>query len=259
MLHEKHLWTVYDFRTDSLYDLGFLVALFLIEFTLLLGGGILVLLVLRHQVVHVGLSLSELHLVHTLTSVPMEESLTTEHSCELLGDTLEEFLDGGAVANESGGHLETTWWDVTDSGLDVVGDPFNEVAAVLVLDVQHLFIDFLHGHTSTEHGGDGEVSAVTWITGSHHVLGVEHLLSEFGYSECSVLLATAGGEWSKARHKEMETWEGYHVDSQFTEISVELARESETGGDSGHGGGDEMVQVTVGWGGEFKGSEADIV
>ena len=57
----------------------------------------------------------------------------------------------------------------------------------------------------------------------------------------------------------METWEGYHVDSQFTEISVELARESETGGDSGHGGGDEMVQVTVGWGGEFQGSEADIV
>ena len=100
---------------------------------------------------------------------------------------------------------------------------------------------------------------MTWITGSHHVLGVEHLLGEFGYSESSVLLATAGGEWSKARHKEMETWEGYHVDSQFTEISVELARESETGGDSGHGGGDEMVQVTVGWGGEFKGSEADIV
>ena len=79
--------------------------LLLVELALLLGGGILVLLVLRHQVVHVGLSLSELHLVHTLASVPMQESLTTEHSGELLGDTLEQLLDGGAVSNEGSGHL----------------------------------------------------------------------------------------------------------------------------------------------------------
>ena len=162
----------------------------------------------------------------------MEESLTTEHSGELLRDSLKEFLDGCAVADESSRHLETTWWYVADSGLHVVRDPFNKVAAVLVLYVQHLFIDFLHGHTSTEHGGDGEVSAVTWITGSHHVLGVEHLLGEFWYSESSVLLATARCEWSKARHKEVETWERNHVDSQFAEICVELTRESETSCDT---------------------------
>ena len=120
----------------------------------------------------------------------MKESLTPEHSGELFRDTLEQFLDGGAVTDEGGGHLKTTWWDVTDSGLDVVGDPFNEVAAVLVLYVQHLFVDLLHGHTSTEHGGDGEVSAVARIAGSHHVLGVEHLLGEFWDGESSVLLAT---------------------------------------------------------------------
>ena len=57
----------------------------------------------------------------------------------------------------------------------------------------------------------------------------------------------------------METGEGYHVDSQFSEISVKLTGESETGGDSGHGGGDEMVQVTVCWGSELQGPEADIV
>ena len=49
-------------------------------------------------------------------------------------------LDSGRVANESGGHLESPWWDVTDSGLHVVRDPLDEVAAVLVLDVQHLLI-----------------------------------------------------------------------------------------------------------------------
>jgi len=38
-----------------------------------------------------------------------------------------------------------------------------------------------------------------------------------------------------------------------------LTGESEAAGDSGHGGGDEMVQITIGGGGELKGSEADIV
>ena len=235
------------------------LTLFLIKLSLLLSGGILVLLVLRHQVVHVGLGLSELHLIHTLSSVPMQESLTTEHSSELLGDALEQLLDGGAVSDEGGGHLETTWWDVTDGGLDVVGDPFHEVAAVLVLDIQHLLINLLHGHAATEHGSNGEVASVTWVAGSHHVLGVEHLLGELWDCEGSVLLATTGGQGSESWHEEVETWEWYHVDSQFPEISVQLTGESEAGGDTRHGSGDEMVQVTVCWGGEFQGTEADVI
>ena len=57
----------------------------------------------------------------------MKESLPPEHGGELLGDSLEELLDGGGVADEGGGHLETSGWDVTDSGLDVVGDPLHEI------------------------------------------------------------------------------------------------------------------------------------
>ena len=104
----------------------FKLSLFIVEL-LVIHGGLLVLLVLGHQVVHVGLSLSKLHLVHALPSVPMEESLPSEHGSELLGDPLEELLDGGGVADEGGGHLETSWWDVADSNLDVVGDPLHEV------------------------------------------------------------------------------------------------------------------------------------
>ena len=48
--------------------------LLLIKLALLLSRGILVLLVLRHQVVHVGLSLSELHLIHTLACNKTDES-----------------------------------------------------------------------------------------------------------------------------------------------------------------------------------------
>src|SRR5215469_8627312 len=74
-------------------------------------GRFLVLLILRHEIVHVGLCLRELHLVHALPSVPMQEGLTAEHGSELVTDTLEELLDGGAVTNEGGGHLQATGRD----------------------------------------------------------------------------------------------------------------------------------------------------
>ena len=54
-----------------------------VEFALLVGRGILVLLVLGDEVVHVGLGLGEFHLVHTLARVPVEECLASEHDREL--------------------------------------------------------------------------------------------------------------------------------------------------------------------------------
>merc|ERR1711998_136301 len=144
--------------------------LVLVELTLLLGGGVLVLLILRDKVVHIGLSLGELHLVHTLASVPVEEGLAAEHGSELLRDALPHLLDGGGVAKEACGHLEALGGDVANGGLDVVGDPLNEVRGVLVLDVEHLLVNLLGGHAATEHAGSGEVAAVTGVGGAHHVL-----------------------------------------------------------------------------------------
>jgi hypothetical protein len=100
---------------------------------------------------------------------------------------------------------------------------------------------------------------VSRITGSHHVLGVEHLLGELGDGEGSVLLGTSGGEGSETGHEEVKSGEGDHVDGELSEIGVELTWESKAGGDTGHGGGDEVVKITVGGGGELEGSEADIV
>lgn len=94
------------------------------------------------------------HLVHTLLRVPMQESLTLEHGRELVIDTLEEFLDGGRVAQEGNGHLASTRWDVTLGSEDVIGDPFHKVSRVLVLDVLHLLFDFLHRYFATEDGSD---------------------------------------------------------------------------------------------------------
>merc|ERR1712203_1182651 len=100
-----------------------------IEF-LIVNGRLLVLLVLAHQIVHVALGLGELHLVHALPGVPVEERLAPEHRRELLRDPLKQLLDGGRVANESGGHLESPWWDVTDSSLHIIRDPLDEVAGI---------------------------------------------------------------------------------------------------------------------------------
>jgi hypothetical protein len=79
----------------------------------------------------------------------MQESLSSEHGSELVTDTLEELLDGGGVTNECRRHLKTTGRDGAESGLNVVGDPLDEVGGVLVLDVAHLVLHFLHGNFTT--------------------------------------------------------------------------------------------------------------
>lgn len=63
-------------------------------------------------------------------------------------------------------------WNVTDSCFHNVGHPLDRIAALLVLDVKHLFIYHLHGHTASEHNGHSQIAAMAEATGGHHILGV---------------------------------------------------------------------------------------
>merc|ERR1719458_2106630 len=224
-----------------------------------LGSGVLVLLVLRDKVVHVGLGLRELHLVHALTGVPVEECLAPEHSSELLGHALEHLLDGGGVANEGGTHLQALGWDITHGRFDVIGDPLDKVGRVLVLHVDHLLINLLGRHAASEHAGSCQVATVTRIGSTHHVLRIEHLLGQLGHSQCTVLLGSTASQGHEAKHEEVQTRERDHVHSKFAQVRVQLTRETQAACGTGHGGRDKVVQVTVRRGGELKRAEADIV
>ena len=168
-------------------------------------------------------------------------------------------MDGGGVTNESDGHFQTLGRDVANGGLHVVGDPLYEIGAVFVLDIQHLFIDFFGAHSSSEHGGGRQISAVSGISSAHHVFGIEHLLGQFGHSQGSVLLGSSGSQRGESDHEEMESGERNQVDSQFPQVAVQLTREPQTASDSGDGDWNEMVQVSIGGSGQFESSIADVI
>ena len=189
----------------------------------------------------------------------MQEGLAPEHGGELVANALEELLDRGAVTDEGGAHLEATRRDGAEGGLDVVGDPLDEVGGVLVLDVADLVLDFLHGDFAAVDGGAGEVAAVAEVAGGHHVLRVEDLLRELGDGDGTEGVRATAGEWGEADHEEVKTWEGDHVDGELAQITVELPREAQAGSDARHDCGDEMVEVAVRWVVELEGAHADVV
>lgn len=97
------------------------------------------------------------------------------------------------------------------------------------------------------------------VAGHHHVLGVEHLLGEFGNAHGSVRLAATGRQWREPWHEEMEPGERNHVDGQFAEVGVQLAGEPEARGHAGHGQRHQVVEVAVRRIGQLERPEAYVV
>ena len=108
-------------------------------------------------------------------------------------------------------------------------------AKSLVLNVQHLFIDLFCGHAASEEGRGRQVAPMTRVCGTHHVLGVKHLLSQLWHGQSTVLLRPAGGQWGKARHEEVQPREGHQVHGNLAQVAVQLAGEAQTTSDPRHG------------------------
>ena len=70
------------------------------------------------------------------------------------------------------------------------------------------------------------------IASGHHVLGIKHLLGQPWDGQRPVLLATTRGQRGETGHEKVETRERHHVDSQLSQVRVELAREAKAGGDT---------------------------
>ena len=117
----------------------------------------------------------------------------------------------------------------------------------------------LHGHASPEDGSTSKIPSVGGVRGGHHVSAAEHLLSQHGHTQVSIRDVSPGTQRCKTGNEKVESGEGHHVDGELPEVSVQLSRESEAGGHTGHSSRDEMVQVTVGGCGQLEGPEADVV
>ena len=85
------------------------------------------------------------------------------------------------------------------------------------------------------------------------------LLSQFRHSECTILLGTTWSQGCKARHEEVQAWEGHQVYSNLTQVTIQLSRETETASDTAHRCRDQMIQITIGWCSQFQGTETNIV
>lgn len=67
-----------------------------------------------------------------------------EYGSELFVNVFEEFLDSSRVIDEGWWYFEVMGRDGVESGLDVVGNLFNEVRWVFVLYVVYLIFNFFY-------------------------------------------------------------------------------------------------------------------
>merc|ERR1719410_1843041 len=77
----------------------FLITIFFL-IILQIDNGILFILIFSDQITNILIRFLEFHLVHTLTLIPMQESLSLVHFGKLCANSLEDTLNGRGVGNK---------------------------------------------------------------------------------------------------------------------------------------------------------------
>ena len=175
--------------------------------------------------------------------------------------------DGGGVAQHAHGTLDlgqiTTgyngWWLVVDTDLETSWTPVDELNGSLRLDGSNGRVDVLwHDVTSVQHTA-GHVLAVTWVT-FHHLVGwLEASVGDLGNRELFVVGLLGGDYWGVGGQREVDTWVGYQVGLELSQVDVEGTVESQRSSDGADDLTDQPVQVGVGWSLDVQVPSADVV
>uniref|UniRef100_A0A914MVI6 Uncharacterized protein n=1 Tax=Meloidogyne incognita TaxID=6306 RepID=A0A914MVI6_MELIC len=87
---------------------------------------------------------------------------------------------------------------------------------------------------STEDGGNSQITSMTRITSSHHILSIKHLFGQFRNILSLESNRTFGCEWSKSRHEEVKSRKRHHIDSQLAKVCIQLTRKTKARSNSRH-------------------------
>ena len=98
----------------------------------------------------------------------------------------------------------------------------------------------------SQNGSACEVTSVSEVRCSHHILWVVHLLRQLWNRDGTEIMSATTGQWSKADHEEMQTRKWNHVDGQFAKIRVQLTGKAEACRYTRHDSRDKMVQIAIG-------------
>merc|ERR1712039_1154770 len=204
------------------------IILFIVILVIILqvDNGILFILILSDQITNILIRFLEFHLVHTLTLIPMQESLSLVHFGKLCANALEDTLNGRGVGNKGARNLRSLWRYGNHRRLDIVWNPRHKIIRHLLLNFGHLIINLLCGNLSSVCARSSQIFAILTLHIRQKVSARPHLIRQFLNRQLDFCSLARCKQWSLSQQKEMQSREWDQVDTHFTQITIQFTAES---------------------------------